>query len=304
MDKKMRFEEFTQAVVDQIREYLPIGFANAAIELQTVVKNNDMKLTGLTIRSVDSNISPTIYLEQFYDRYKEGAEIGRVLEDIADVRVRHELKESFDVEQITDFEEVKDRIVPKLIHKGWNEALLADRPYTEVADLAVIYQIMLKHDFDGNAVVTVTNQLMNEWNTTVEELHELAVRNMTRLNPNSIQSMSAVLSEMLGEAETNGLIEQLPEDELMFVISNRNKINAAAAILDRGLMTSIVKKLGSFLLIPSSVHEWILVRNTEDMDIQTISAMINEVNAEQVAVDDRLSDHPYRYSLEEGLLSV
>lgn len=304
MDKKMKFEEFTQAVVDKIREYLPIGFANAAIELQTIVKNNDMKLTGLTIRSVDSNISPTIYLENFYDRYKDGADISKVLEDIADIRIRHELKESFDIEQITDFERVKDRICPKLINRGWNEALLSDRPYTEVADLAVIYQVMLRQDFDGAATVTVTNQLMNEWNTTVDELHELAVRNMTNLNPNSVQPMSAVLGEMLGDTETNSLIEKMPENEIMFVITNKNKINAATAVLDSSFMRNIVDNFGSFLLIPSSIHEWILVRDTKDMDVQSISAMINEVNAEQVAVDDRLSDHPYRYSSEEGLLPV
>ncbi len=303
MDKKMRFEEFTQAVVDKIREYLPIGFANAAIELQTVVKNNDMKLTGLTIRSIESNISPTIYLEHFYDQYQEGADISSVLEDIADVRIRHELKESFDVEQITDFEQVKDRIVPKLINKAWNEALLIDKPYTEVADLAVIYQIMLRQDFDGAATVTVSNQLMNEWNTVVEELHKLAIENMTILNPSNIKPMSVVLKEMLGDADTSCIIDQLPKNEVMYIISNRAGLNAAAAILDKKFLDNIVEKYGCSLLIPSSVHEWILVKDNGSMSPSDIQSMIEQVNEEQVAVEDRLSNHAYM-ATKEGLLPV
>ncbi len=44
---KMTFEQFTDAVVNNIKDNLPEGFADAAVELQTVTKNNDHKLTGI-----------------------------------------------------------------------------------------------------------------------------------------------------------------------------------------------------------------------------------------------------------------
>ena len=68
----MRFEEFADIVVEKIREYLPETFAEASVELKTVIKNNDLKLTGITIRREESNICPTIYLEQYYKAYEAG----------------------------------------------------------------------------------------------------------------------------------------------------------------------------------------------------------------------------------------
>ena len=41
--ERMRFEQFTDAVVNNIKDYLPGGFADASVELQTITKNNDHK---------------------------------------------------------------------------------------------------------------------------------------------------------------------------------------------------------------------------------------------------------------------
>lgn len=97
----MKFDQFTQEVVDKIREFLPDTFKNAEVELQTVTKTNDLKLTGLTIRSINSNISPTIYLESFYEKLQDdNADLNSILSEIAEVRVKHEVSNVFDTEEI------------------------------------------------------------------------------------------------------------------------------------------------------------------------------------------------------------
>ena len=85
MKEVRSFEEFKNEVVGKIREFLPESFASAEVSLQVVRKNNDLQLTGLTIRSTESNICPTIYLEKFYDEYVEGADMSEILERIAEV---------------------------------------------------------------------------------------------------------------------------------------------------------------------------------------------------------------------------
>ncbi len=304
MDKKYSFEQFVEAVVDKIREFLPESFADARVELSTVTKNNNLRLTGLTIRSVDKNISPTIYLEHFYQNYMEGDDMNEVLERIAETRIKSDVNE-FDVGQISDFDRVQSRLVPKLINKAWNEQLLAERPHKEIADLAVTYQISLGNDFVDSASVAVTNQLLNQWDVDIETLHELAVRNMLNLYPSTLEPMSKVLAAMMGEETAEMLMVDCPEDEMMWVISNQCRLNGGTAVLDEKLMENIAEKFGEeFYLIPSSIHEWLLVRSSEGMEALMIGQMIQEVNAEQVAQDDRLSDHPYRYSIEEGILPV
>ncbi len=300
--EKMSFDVFAKAVVEKIREYLPESFANASVELQTVVKNNDLKLTGLTIRSAESIISPTIYLEQFFERYQSGEDMNKVLETIADVRLRNEVKETFDVGQITDFDRVREKIVPRLIGKEWNRELLAIRPHKIIADLAVTYHIMMGRDFSGVASAPITNSLMDAWDMDVDTLHDLAIQNMPKLLPSTFQTMSSVLASMMGEDAEELLSAIPPADEAMFILSNEQKINGAAALLDKEIMKTVIEKIGKkFFVLPSSIHECIIVPATADMDVSTLVSMVREVNQSQVAPDERLSDSVYVYTEDGGL---
>lgn len=293
----MRFEEFADIVVEKIREYLPETFAEASVELKTVIKNNDLKLTGITIRSKDSNICPTIYLEQYYKAYEAGEELDKILEDIADVRMQTDVKDSFDVDRITDFERVKEAVIPRLVNREQNSAVLEERPYSVIADLAVTYHIMLNLN-KKSASTPVTNDLMKVWGIETGELHELAVRNMTRLTPGTFRGMSVVMNAMSG-GKTNVLD---PEDEMLFVLSNEEGWYGAAAVLDDKIMTTVVEQVGKdFFVLPSSVHEVLIVPRNLGMDVEQLKEMVTSINASEVSLEEKLSDHVYCYSVEKGL---
>ena len=293
----MRFDEFANVVVEKIREYLPEAFAEASVELKTVIKNNDLKLTGITIRREESNICPTIYLEQYFKAYEAGEEMDKILEDIADVRVKTDVKDSFDVDRITDFERVKEAVIPRLVNREQNSAVLEERPYSVIADLAVTYHIMLNLN-KKSASTPVTNDLMKVWGIETGELHELAVRNMTRLTPGTFRGMSVVMNAMSG-GKTNVLD---PEDEMLFVLSNEEGWYGAAAVLDDKIMKSVVERVGEeFYVLPSSVHELLVVPLNMGMDVGQLKEMVTSINASEVALEEQLSDNVYRYSTEKGL---
>ena len=309
---KMRFEEFTSAVVEKIREYLPIGFATASVDLQTVTKNNDVKLTGLVIRSGESYIAPAIYLEHFFQNYKNGEDMGNVLADIADIRLRNEVKDTFDTEQITSFDRVRDHIVPHLVGEKWNRELLEKKPHMTMDDLAVTYHVILERDFDGVASVPVTNELMAAWGVRIAELHELALQNMTFLTPSTFHSMRSVLGSMLAVDLPDGMDEEaeqimsemMSQEEGMFVLSNKQKLHGASAILDKEIMRRVTELIGNdFFVIPSSVHELLIVPIKAGIEASAITDMVKDVNATQVSPDERLSDHVYRYDPVHGLYS-
>ena len=65
--------------------------------LKTVIKDNDLKQTGIIIRREESNVYRAIYIEQYFKAYEAGEEMDKILEDIADVRVKTDVKDSFDV---------------------------------------------------------------------------------------------------------------------------------------------------------------------------------------------------------------
>ena len=296
------FEEFKNEVVGKIREFLPESFASAEVSLQVVRKNNDLQLTGLTIRSTESNICPTIYLEKFYEEYESGTDMSEILERIAQVRMEHEVAEPFDVAQITDFEQIKGKLVPRLINAEMNSELLEARPHKLVADLAVTYCALLDQSFDGTASVAVTNELVKMWSTSVEELHEIAVANLAELLPSTFKGMTEVMSEMMGmSTEEMEMMGMSTDEEQMYVLSNSIKVNGASALLDTKMMEEIIEKVGDFYILPSSIHETLVVPVKSGMDVESLEAMVREVNSTQLQPDEILSNRVYSYSLEEGL---
>ena len=291
----MRFDEFVSIVAEKILDYLPKTFAEAEVKLETVIKNNDLKLTGITIRREESNICPTIYLDPYYEAYKAGEEMDKILGKIADTRMRTDIKGPFDADQFKDFDWVKDMIVPRLVNKEQNLEQLTERPYSAIADLAVTYHILL---FNGNASTPVTNDFMKVWGIETEELHELAVRNMARLIPGTFRGMSVVMNTICGD-KTDVLD---PENEMLFVLSNKGGWYGAAAVLDDKIMKSVVKRVGEkFYVLPSSVHELLVVPSNIGMDVGQLKEMVTSINASEVALEERLSDNVYRYSTEKGL---
>ena len=301
----MDFEEFTQQVAKEVKRFLPEKYDDASVTLQEVTKNNDQQLTGLMIRTEDTNIAPNIYLEGYYEQYQDGKDIEDIVRDIADVRVKHEMNQDFDVSKITDFDQVKDHIICKLVNAELNADYLADKPHTMVEDLAVVYAIDLGGNESGHMSAPITNSLMEQYGITQEELHDIALHNLSE-SQIEFKTMRDVLVDMMfpdGIQPDDPRVFMLPPEEenpSMYVLSNADKLNGAAALLDAKTMEDISEKLGGdFVVLPSSIHENIVLPVTEDMDRHTLEAMVQDVNAGQVAPEERLSDHVYMYDSQE-----
>ncbi len=297
---KMQFNEFKNEIVAKIREYLPETFKDAEVSLQVVHKNN-LELTGIVIRSIESNISPTIYLDSFYSQYESGEGMSEILQKIAEVRVNHELEDNFDVECITNWERCRERIIPRIVGIEGNEALLKERVHKIIADLAITYCILLEESYsDGAMTVSVTKQLMNNWGLMVEELHEAAINNMPSLVPSTFRSMAEVMRDMLAMSDEEYEMLPMSSDEQMFVLTNELKLNGAAAILDTDLMLAIFEKIGEFYILPSSIHEVLIVPKSSNIHVKELKAMVKEVNDTQVSPEDRLSYSIYSYNPVDG----
>ena len=89
-----------------------------------------------------------------------------------------------------------------------------------------------------------------------------------------------------------------PEEETpsMYVLTNADKMNGANSILDAKTMEDISEKIGGdFYILPSSLHEVIILPDTPEMDKDYLEHMVQDINAGQVAPEDKLSDHVYMY---------
>lgn len=293
--KKMQFDEFSNLVVERVKDFLPEEFEKASVSLQVVTKANDVKLTGLTIGSFQSNVAPTIYLESFYEKYEDGEDVDAILKRIAEVRLEHEVTDDFDTSLVTDFDRCKHLIVPRLVSVDMNMKMLERRPHTLIDELAVFYCIHLDCCKDGTASIAITNDILKMWEMDVEDLHELAVNNLPSVLPSTFKGMSEVMMEMTG-------MEFPDVDEKMFVLSNVQKVNGASALLDKEIMKVVIDRVGTdFYILPSSLHEVLIVPADAGMDVSDLEAMVREVNDTQVSIEDKLSDFVFKYSADAGI---
>lgn len=305
----MSYEEFKQEIQDHIKDFLPEKFEDSEVSIHAVTKNNEI-LDGLTVTSPDSNMAPTIYLNDFYEHYENGRDMDSIMEQIASIRTEHEMDQDFDISKITNFENVQDKIIPRIIGMEENEELLSNRPHAVMDDLAVIYAVDLGSNDNGAMSVPITNHLMENWNVSQETLHEAALTNMGELTPSTFKTMNEIMKEMMlpdmveqmgGDREAaEAMIEaMIPDEERMYVLTNEQKLNGAAAILDDKMMDQIREKVGDeFFILPSSTHEVLIVPAEAGIELEALESMVQEVNATQVAPQDRLSDHVYQYDAE------
>ncbi len=310
--EKLTFDLFKQYVVENIKDFLPESFENFKVSVHEVIKNNDTKLSGLTIRPEETGIAPTLYLEDFFKEYESGKSLDYVLDHIAEIYAKAsengigaETKEI--VDQLVDYEAVKEKILPRLVNREFNEERLKTIPYTEYdSDLAVTYHVDLGDSEDGQMSVQVSNEMLAKYGVSIEELHATAIENMKKTTPATFKSMAETLAgimipcfEDMTEEEKEEAISQLDmPDPGMYVLCNDRKSFGAAAVLDTETMEDILDKCGEYFILPSSIHEVLIVPKKHDMELSSLEAMVQEVNATQVAPNEVLSDHVYEYDKE------
>lgn len=274
------------------------------VSVQDVNKNNGLVLTGLTILKKDCNIAPTIYLNQTFEQYQEGRTMESICREIIGVYEEHKVHTDFDVSYVTDFAKVQSRICYKLINAEKNEELLSDAPHVMLEDLAVIFYILVSNDSNGTGTITVRNNMFSFWDVDTDALYELALANTQRIFRGSVQSMASVMTEILlhkldEESAQEFYDMMIGEDDMipMYVCTNTIKLNGAGVILYQGLLQKFAERIGSdFFILPSSIHETLLIPANSDMDIEYLKDMVRTVNSTEVAEDEVLSDNVYYYN--------
>ena len=219
------------------------------------------------------------------------------------------------IDSLTNYDAVREKISCRLVNAPRNAEYLADKPHTMMDDLAVTYHIDLGKTPQGHATTPVTNALMEIYGVKTEELHGVALSNMEHLSPPSFKSMSETMAEMImpdmlmdgmNPEEAAEAVKTLfpPDmDERMYVLTNQDKHHGAAAILNKRIMEEVSEKVGKeYYILPSSIHEVLIVPKTEEMGVKDLESMVQDVNATQVAPKERLSDHVYAYDAKEHRL--
>lgn len=296
----MSFEKFTVKMKETVDEILGAEYYS---ELKRMPKNNGTVLTGLTAGKADCMVQTVVYLESYYQAYLEtdGEEgIEKMAEEISRYYIddrREKLNQEMlgSIQDMFDYETIKDRIIFELVHAERNREQLQDTIWIPFYDLAVTFRLYIKEDGDGVMSLKVSREMELMWNVSLEEVFVKAKENMERLFPACIVPMSELLGELIGICSVNAEEDPVP----FYVLTNRKRTMGATTLLYQGVLNQFAETVGSdFYIIPSSVDELILLPDMEGMDAETLNEMVKQVNYEVVSEEKQLSDHVYRYRKE------
>ena len=304
----MNYEIFKEVVAEKFKDYLPEKYQDMTLRMESVNKVNK-NLDGLTLISDDAgrNVSPTIYINDMYDHYLKTENLQEVLESAAKTMER--AFSEVPVVGSLDFDNAKDNIVFQVINTVQNQDMLRDMPHREFQDLSIIYRWVVKIDEQGIQSSMVRNNFAKQLGMTEEQLFKCAVENTRRILPPTVKSMNEVIREMfisdgMPLEVADMMIGEIPEDKMMWVISNERGINGAGSMLYEDNLHKLAMKLETDLyILPSSVHECIAV-STDMGDPYELAEMVNEINMGQVALEDRLSNQVYHYDKDARRLTL
>ncbi len=275
------------------------------IAINHVIKNNGREMDGLVIMEKDRDIAPTIYLDSFYEMYIQGENIEKIIRQIEIIYRENRDNITFDVNILKNFDTIKDKIVYKIVNHKSNEKLLEQVPHKRILDLAVVFYCLLDNCGGKSATALIYNNNLKNWNVTVDDVYKAALKNTPDLLHSRISSMSALFDKcgVSVDGKEVDLKDYVPSD--MYVLTNETKINGAACILYDNVLYDFAQKLGKDLyILPSSIHEVILLPKLPIFEKNELINMVREVNTEGVAADEILSDNVYEYNRNERLITM
>lgn len=301
----MTIKEFANELIVTLHQRFPELFKNARFDIHTVPKQGGICLTGITVRMKDSQIAPCYYIDEQYNKVMAGMPFSMAVSDLADtIRKYATVVPDFDVTELCEFGKVKDIIVPKLMdgRLGKNDAYLEDKVRSRIpgTDLIVIYLIDLSKDETRSMTIPVTLPLFEQWSISLEELHLAAINNGSRLKPPYIADLPSVL---MG---TDPLpLEDLSTSAPMLILTSESKEHGASVILYPGLVPMLLDYFPQGIwLLPSSIHEWILLQKSFFDNPADLKEMVTTINTSYVVPEDRLSDNVYTLDKEGNLVTV
>lgn len=297
----MDYERFKEGFQDALKAELAVRGADVELTARRVDKMND-SYDAITVRPVDSSIGVNISVEKAFAAYENGTPIPEIAEHFADA-VEKGFRESpqVDLESLSDYEQMKSKLSMEVVSAEKNAEILESVPHERMEDMAVVYRFVLDQTDSGNGTILVTNQLLDQYGITKDQLRADAMENAPEIRPSEIRGMSEVMSEI-----APGMIPEVaPEDEQIFVATVPDKIHGAGVIAYPNFMEDAAQKMGGdFFVLPSSIHEVLLVRDNGQMTAKELENMVKEVNATQVEPADQLTDHVYHYDSQNHLFEL
>lgn len=302
----MTYDEFLKVITEKVQEHLGRQYI---VGVEKVLKYNGVMMDALSMSRIGEKYQPTLYLNTYYEIYQEGTTMDEILNEILEVYQWNERRIAVSGDEVKNFEEVQDNIFYILINAEQNRGLLEKVPHILYLDLAIAFYVYADAQEKAMSMM-IYKELLEKWEITEQDLYELAKKNTPRLFPAEIKSMNEVMKKIAkqyleknySEEEVDALLESKSENLTMYVLINEMEHFGAGCVLYEGVLKGFADDVGQDLyVIPSSLHETIIIPAYVEVDDKELLEMLIYVNA-TVDNEDFLSNELYRFSRADAML--
>ena len=297
---------FADEIASGIMKYFP---EDRQIQCRVVetMKNNNVNRIGITFKENGRNAGPIIYMEPYREAAIDGRPMSEIMREIACIASRSmdktELIGSLDY---GNYESVKEYLSVTLINGRDNRQMLSHMPHRQIEDLAFILELQFPME-EGVGSIKVSHELAELWAVDTDTLFAQAQENSLKAEPPSLHRMEdTMLSLAFGRDAAENLLENPAPEEVpsqLYVLSNMSKNKGAAVLSYPGVLEKADQLFPQgFYILPSSIHELLIVPKSPEINPKELGEMVRAVNRAEVAKEEQLSDRVYEYDREAGTI--
>lgn len=314
----MDYELFLQLAKENLEQRLGEEYL---VTLRSIPKNNGVIRDGISVCRKYDQIAPTIYLNDFYRELENGRPLLDIFDTIYQLYLENPGLPYLDSRVLASYQEIKDRIVYKLINTQANRAMLEYLPHMPFHDMSMVCYLLMEQHEQGYVTALIHKDHVQTWKIREKELFLTALENTPKLLPPTIQPMSDVLRQLAQEAlgenyreeALDALLEEADKQRMenhpvfptLYVLSNPVGVNGAACMTYPHVIRDFARQLDQdILILPSSIHEVLLVADCETYNYEDMSYLVKDINETEVSIEDRLSNQIYRYHRESDQIKM
>lgn len=302
----MNYNCFLKEVTQRVREKV---YSGCTVQVKQVKKNNGILLDCMSICRPGEVICPNIYLDEVYERYLDGWTLEQAADCILSMWRNSLPAVQIDADELLNSRIIREQTVYRLVNYEKNRSLLEDIPHRKVLDLALIYYVLVHTEELGDGAIMIHNDFLEYYSISGEELDELARRNTRVLLPADFINISDLLREFGEKTGAYSYSDISLEEESsrapLYVLTNTNRHYGACYMMDTQVLHQISRTLDADLfLLPSSVHECMILPASSGGDPATLSKMVREINLYHVSKNEFLSDTIYKFNDEQRNIEI
>lgn len=273
----MNYTEFKNELTAFVKEV----FEKNGIEvLEKETLKNNITLDGLTIDRGEKIASAIVYINGAYEDYTNGTGFYEVCDKVIET-----LREEKPVEELvgilTDLS--TDKLELGIMQLKGNEELLDNLVCYGIEDTGLF--VYLIYRVRENGIVKVTKDLAKYFFESEKDLMNIAMMNMKKhLRTQSMMSAMFMLED-----------DSLDAEGLNVIKADNCYMQGASFIADYETLDKVYDVLGDFVILPSSIYEFLALKIDGNISFEDLKNMVKTVNDTEVAPDEILSYDIYTY---------